>query len=121
MSIYMKILVSLIAAEHLFILWIEMFAWTEKGEKFFPNLNVDFLEKTKAMAANQGLYNGFLSAGLIWSAVISTSVWAYAVATFFLCCVIIAGIYGAVTSSKSIFFKQALPSILVLIVLILTK
>ena len=121
MSVYMKILVSLIAAEHLFILWIEMFAWTGKGKKFFPNLNADFFEKTKSMAANQGLYNGFLSAGLIWSAVISNSIWAYAVATFFLCCVIVAGIYGAATSSKSIFLKQALPAILVFIVLMLTK
>jgi putative membrane protein len=117
----MKILVCLIAAEHLFILWIEMFAWTKKGEKFFPQLDADFFEKTKGMAANQGLYNGFLAAGLIWSATIGTAVWAYAIATFFLCCVIIAGVYGALTSSRSIFFKQALPAIIVLIILMITK
>ncbi|AFA49907.1 DUF1304 domain-containing protein [Acetobacterium woodii] len=121
MSLLIKILVSLIAAEHLFILWIEMFAWTKKGEKFFPQLDADFLEKTKGMAANQGLYNGFLAAGLIWSVTISTAVWASAIATFFLSCVIIAGIYGALTSSRSIFFKQALPAILVLLILMIVK
>lgn len=65
MLLIIRILVGLIAVEHLFILWIEMFAWTKKGEKFFSQLDADFLEKTKGMAANQGLYNGFLAAGLM--------------------------------------------------------
>lgn len=67
------------------------------------------------MAANQGLYNGFLAAGLIWSLCISNTVWSIYVAIFFLSCVIVAGIYGAYSASKKIFFVQALPAIIALI------
>ena len=69
------------------------------------------------MAANQGLYNGFLAAGLIWSLLIDNAIWSNNVAFFFLACVIVAGVYGAVTTDKSIFFKQALPAIIALLVL----
>lgn len=114
MNLLSKVLVLLIALEHVFILWIEMFLWTSKGEKFFPHMDQSFLELTKGMAANQGLYNGFLAAGLVWASLIRETVWAYQIAYFFLGCVIVAGLYGAVTASKGIFFKQALPAILVL-------
>lgn len=115
MTIGAQILVGVIALEHLFIAWLEMFAWTKKGAKFFPQFDQVFLEKTKNMAANQGLYNGFLAAGLLWSILIQDSVWSFNVAIFFLSCVIVAGIYGAMTSSKSILLKQGLPAMLVLI------
>lgn len=115
MILIVKVMILLIALEHLFILWIEMFAWQSKGSMFFADAESEFLQKTKVMAANQGLYNGFLAAGLIWSTAITTSFWAYSIATFFLSCVIVAGVYGALTAAKMIFFKQALPAIIVLI------
>jgi putative membrane protein len=112
-----KVLIALIAAEHLYILWVEMFAWTTAGRRIFTSIDQNLFEKTKGLAANQGLYNGFLSAGLIWSLFIGDPIWAKNIATFFLSCVVIAGSYGAMTSSKSIFFKQAMPALLVLAVL----
>ena len=65
-----KILILLVALEHLYILWVEMFSWNKQGKKIFKSIPEDLFEKTKAMAGNQGLYNGFLFAGLIWSLVI---------------------------------------------------
>lgn len=78
----------------------------------------EMFPKTKALAANQGLYNGFLVAGLVWSLVIVDRVWADKVALFFLTCVLIAGVFGAITASKKIFYVQGLPA-LVGIVLVL--
>lgn len=115
MSLIAKIFVLLVALEHLYILWIEMFAWTTAGRKTFRSFPEHLFEPTKALAANQGLYNGFLAAGLIWSLFISDARWAGNVAIFFLSCVIIAGIYGALTASKSIFIKQALPAIIAML------
>mgnify|MGYP003893107313 CR=1 FL=1 len=79
---------------------------------------VEQFEKTKVMAANQGLYNGFLAAGLIWSLLISDAEWSKNVALFFLACVLVAGVYGALTASKRIFFVQAVPAILGLLSLL---
>jgi len=89
-----------------------MFAWTTRGRKVFKTIPADQFEKTKVMAANQGLYNGFLAAGLIWSLCISDSDWSKYIAGFFLSCVLIAGLYGAMTVSKRILFVQALPAML---------
>jgi putative membrane protein len=113
-----EIFIALVAAEHLYILWLEMFAWTTKGRKTFKSFPPDLFEKTKPMAANQGLYNGFLAAGLIWSLFISDPLWHRNTACFFLSCVIVAGIYGAFTVQKTIFFIQALPAILALLLLL---
>lgn len=115
MSLIAKIFVLLVAIEHLYILWIEMFAWTTAGRKTFRSFPAHLFEPTKGLAANQGLYNGFLAAGLIWSLFISDTAWARNVAVFFLGCVIVAGIFGALTASKSIFVKQALPAIIALL------
>ncbi|MFD2569382.1 DUF1304 domain-containing protein [Spirosoma soli] len=112
MEIITRILISLVAIEHIYILWIEMFAWTTKGRTTFKSFPPDLFDKTKALAANQGLYNGFLAAGLIWSLLINDLTWRSHVACFFLSCVIIAGIYGAITAQRSIFFVQALPAII---------
>lgn len=109
-----KTLIALVAIEHLYILWMEMFAWTTVGKKTFKNFPSDLFEKTKSLAANQGLYNGFLSAGLIWSLLISDVLWSRYIAIFFLSCVAVAGIYGALTASKRIFVVQALPAIITL-------
>jgi putative membrane protein len=116
-----KILIGLVAVEHIYILWLEMFAWTTRGKKTFKSLPEDMFEKTKALAANQGLYNGFLSAGLIWSLLISDPAWSFNVGAFFLGCVIVAGIYGAITAQRSIFYVQALPAILAMAMLILAE
>jgi putative membrane protein len=90
-----------------------MFAWTSKGPKVFKSIPPELFDQTKTLAANQGLYNGFLAAGLIWGICISNEDWSRNVSLFFLACVIIAGIYGALSAHRSIFYKQALPAILV--------
>ncbi len=114
MSILAKILIAVVAIEHLYILWLEMFAWTTRGPKVFRSLPASLFAPTKALAANQGLYNGFLSAGLFWSLLIADVSWSVNVALFFLGCVIVAGIYGALSAQRSIFYVQALPALLAL-------
>lgn len=114
MSIVAKILIAVVAIEHLYILWLEMFAWTTRGPKVFRSLPANLFVPTKALAANQGLYNGFLSAGLFWSLLIADVSWSVNVALFFLGCVIVAGIYGALSAQRSIFHMQALPALLAL-------
>lgn len=112
------ILITLIALEHLYIMYIEMFAWETKGKETFKgSLAPELFKPTKVLAANQGLYNGFLAAGLIWSLFIEDHHWRFHVAIFFLTCIIVAGLYGAATASKKIFFVQALPAIVTLVVL----
>ncbi len=113
------IFVAFVALEHIYILWLEMFAWTTAGRKAFRSLPPEIFEPTKVFAANQGLYNGFLSAGLIWSLIISDPVWSRNVSLFFLACVMTAGIFGAVTAQRSIFFIQALPAIIAAVLVIL--
>lgn len=116
MELAAKIMTSLVALEHLYILYLEMFAWETLGKKTFKGSLPDELFKpTRVMAANQGLYNGFLAAGLIWSFTITDPQWSEKVAVFFLSCVAIAGIYGAFTASKKIFYTQALPALLALL------
>jgi len=119
MKILALFLTGIVAAEHLYILWLEMFAWTTRGRQTFKSFPEELFEKTKSLAANQGLYNGFLAAGLIWSLIIQDPVWSSQVAIFFLSCVIVAGIYGAITVQQSIFFVQALPAIAALLVRII--
>jgi putative membrane protein len=119
MKIIGEILIGFVALEHLYILWLEMFAWETTGRKVFKNaLAADLFKPTKIMAANQGLYNGFLSAGLIWTFFITDQHWKTNVAVFFLSCVIVAGVYGALTASRKIFIIQALPAIIALIFII---
>ena len=89
-----------------------MFAWTTNAKKVFKTIPPDMFEKTKVMAANQGLYNGFLAAGLIWSLFITDVIWSKNVALFFLICVLVAGLYGAYSVSKRIFFVQGIPAVL---------
>lgn len=115
MDLIAKILIGLVAIEHCYILWLEMFVWTTRGPKVFRGLPKDLFVPTKALAANQGLYNGFLAAGLFWSLLIQDHAWSIYVAIFFLSCVTIAGIYGGMTAGKRIFYVQAVPAILALI------
>ena len=117
MEIAAKIIVALVALEHLYILWLEMFAWTTRGPKVFGTKGVSptYFDETKTLAANQGLYNGFLAAGLIWSLAIGDNLWSTYVALFFLGCVFVAGLYGAATASKRILYVQALPALVGLV------
>lgn len=119
MDIFIKILLALIILEHLFFLYMEMFAWETLGKKIFKAAMPEAMfGPTKAMAANQGLYNGFLAAGLIWSLVIEDSSWSINIALFFLTCILIAGLYGALSVSKKIFFVQGLPALMAILLLL---
>lgn len=117
MALLTDILIGLIAALHLYFLYFEMFAWDTIGRKTFKQIPPEVFPKTKVLAANQGLYNGFLVAGLIWSLLIKDHHWSFYIAIFFLSCVLIAGIYGALTASKKIFWIQGLPALVALILL----
>jgi len=119
MEILIQIFIGLVAFLHLYFLWLEMFAWTTRGPKVFRSIKKELFEPTKVLAANQGLYNGFLAAGLIWTFFIENNEWAMNIATFFLACVLVAGIYGAMTASKKIFFVQGLPALIGLILIII--
>ena len=121
MEILLKILIGIVAFEHLYIMWFEMFAWESRGPKVFKSFPRDLFAPTKAMAANQGLYNGFLAAGLIWSFFIGDPEWSRNIALFFLACVAVAGTYGAMTADKKIFFVQAIPALLTIGLLILIR
>ncbi len=119
MTIFPEILISVIVIEHLYFLYIEMFAWETIGKKTFKTIPAELFKPTKTLAANQGLYNGFLAAGLIWSLLIHDTTWQINVALFFLSCIFIAGIYGAITASKKIFIVQALPAIIAIVVVVI--
>jgi putative membrane protein len=121
MNLLAKILVSLVAIEHLYFLYLEMFAWTKpRTMKTFGNTQ-EFAEVSKVLAANQGLYNGFLAAGLIWGLLHSNPVTGFQIQMFFLVCVIVAAIYGGMTAKRSILFIQGLPALLALIILFLVR
>lgn len=119
MLLFAQVLIVIIALLHCYFLVLEMFLWTARGPKVFRNFPKDLFEPTKTLAANQGLYNGFLAAGLLWSLFISNEIWQKNVALFFLGCVAVAGIYGALTASKKIFYIQALPAIVAIVLLLI--
>jgi len=112
-----NVLVALVALLHGYFLVLEMFLWTKPlGLKTFGQ-SLEKAKNSAVLAANQGLYNGFLAAGLIWGLVHPTSGFALQIKAFFLLCVVIAGVYGAATVSRRILFVQAAPAALALIVL----
>ena len=109
-----KFLIAFIAILHIYFLILEMFLWDKPiGMKAFGN-NAEKAKLTKVLAQNQGLYNGFLAAGLIWS-LCATAPFATHLANFFLGCVFVAGVYGAMTASKKILYIQALPALIALL------
>ena len=107
-------LVAFVAIEHLYILVLEMFFWTEPAGLRAFGLTQEFAEQTAVLAANQGLYNGFLAAGLIWGLFRKED--GISIRVFFLCCVIVAGVFGAITAKLSILYVQAAPALVALIV-----
>jgi len=112
-------LVAFVALEHILFLVLEMFFWaTPTGIKIL-GLTPEFAEQSSALAANQGLYNGFLAAGLIWGLIRKND--AYQIKIFFLSCVLVAGIFGAVTAKTSILFVQGAPALVALVLVMLTR
>jgi putative membrane protein len=119
MAILAKLLVAIVALAHIGFLVLEMFLWTSQYAIKTFGMTPEFASASTALAANQGLYNGFLAAGLIWSLFARTNQTALRV--FFLSCVIIAGLFGAATVKMSILYVQALPAALALIVVLWTR
>jgi putative membrane protein len=110
-------LVALVAVLHLYFLVLEMFLWTKPlGLKTFRN-SPEKAADSAVLAANQGLYNGFLAAGLAWGVIQGVPAFAFQIKVFFLFCVIVAGVYGAATVSQRILYVQAAPAALALILL----
>lgn len=106
-------LTAFVALEHIYILVLEMFLWTKPAGLRAFAMTPEFAESTAVLAANQGLYNGFLAAGLIWALLSKER--GYSLRVFFLGCVIVAGVFGAVTAKPSILYVQALPAVLALL------
>lgn len=117
MATVANIVVLLVGLLHVYILVLEMFLWDKpRGLKAF-GLTPELAAQTKVLAANQGLYNGFLAAGLFWGLWLGDA--GYAIKVFFLLCVLIAGLYGAATANKRILFVQAVPAAIALVLLAL--
>jgi putative membrane protein len=108
MSLLSNFIIALVAALHVYFLVLEMFLWDKPAGRKAFGLTAEFAKSTKVLAANQGLYNGFLAAGLIWGLLLGDS--GTPIKVFFLGCVVVAGVFGAATASKKILFIQALPA-----------
>ena len=114
-----NVVVALVALLHLYFLVLEMFLWnTPKGRRTF-DLTPEFAAASRTLAANQGLYNGFLAAGLGWGLALGAA--GVAVEVFFLGCVIVAGVFGALTASRKILWVQALPGAIALALVLLSR
>ncbi|HEY0856171.1 MAG TPA: DUF1304 domain-containing protein [Albitalea sp.] len=111
------ILIALVALLHLYFLVLEMFLWDKPFGRRTFGLTAEFATASKTLAANQGLYNGFLAAGLLWG--LSLGPAGGSVKVFFLACVVVAGVYGAMTVNRKIFFVQAVPALAALAALYL--
>jgi putative membrane protein len=119
MSYIAATLVALVALEHIYILVLEMFLWTTPTGRRAFGMKPEQAEATKVMAANQGLYNGFLAAGLIWGLLHPDVAFGTQIQLFFLGCVLVAGLYGGATASRKIFVIQALPAALAILAVLI--
>lgn len=117
MSYAADTVVALVALLHVYILVLEMFLWDKPAGRKAFGLTPEFAQATKVLGANQGLYNGFLAAGLVWGLTLGQH--GVDVKVFFLACVLVAGLYGAATASRKILFVQAVPAAVGLILLAL--
>ena len=118
MSTAGNILVAVVALLHLYFLVMEMFLWTKPFGRRAFGLTPEFAQASKSLAANQGLYNGFLAAGLLWG-LVGPSHLRFGFQVFFLLCVVVAGVYGAATASRRILVVQALPAAVALVAVLL--
>ncbi len=115
MNVVANVLVGVVAAFHVYVLVLEMFLWQGPRGRALHGLDPDGARVTAPLAANQGLYNGFLAAGLIWGLAAGiTDTVGRQVTVFFLCCVAVAGVYGAATANRRILFAQTVPAVLAL-------
>ncbi len=119
MSLLATILIIIVIIQHLFFMYFEMFAWETIGRKVFRGFPKELFPATRTLAANQGLYNGFLAAGLVWTFFIEDPVWRFNVSVFFLSCVFVAGLYGGWSVNKRVFMIQGLPALFALLLLYL--
>ncbi|MDI2128426.1 DUF1304 domain-containing protein [Yinghuangia seranimata] len=113
MEITAGVLVGLVAALHAYFLVLEMFLWERRPGRELSGFDAEMAKATAPLAANQGLYNGFLAAGLVWG-LIADDPTGFSARVFFLVCVVVAGVYGAATANRRILFAQALPGALAL-------
>ena len=114
-----KLFTALVALEHLYFLYLEMFAWTTPRVRRIFGTTPDFAQASKGLAANQGLYNGFLAAGLIWSIIHPNVITSLQLGFFFLLCVIVAAIFGSLTAKRSILWIQGGPALIALLLSLL--
>lgn len=121
MMILSTILTALVALEHVYILTLEMFMWTTARARKAFGTTAQFSQETKSLAANQGLYNGFLAAGLVWGLFHPNAAFGFQLQLFFLICVAVAAIYGSITSKRSILFVQGLPAFVAILALVLAN
>ncbi len=121
MSRIASIIVAIVGLVHTYIAWFEIFAWQTRGPKVFTDFPPELFSQTVPLAANQGLYNGFLAAGLFWSLFIRDAQWQRNIASCFLIFVAIAGIFGAFTADTKTLYVQLIPASLGLISVWLLK
>jgi len=119
MSIVANLVVALVAILHVYFLVLEMFLWDKPAGLRAFGQTPEQAAASKVLAANQGLYNGFLAAGLLWGLILGAA--GTDVKIFFLCCVLVAGLYGAATASRKILFVQALPAAIGLVLVLLAR
>ncbi|MGF0536998.1 DUF1304 domain-containing protein [Agrobacterium sp. ES01] len=120
MKLIADLFIALVALEHVYILVLEMFLWTRPAGRKAFRMSAAQAEATKIMAANQGLYNGFLAAGLFWALIQPEPAFALQLAVFFLGCVLVAALYGGMTASRRILMIQGGPALIALIFVLLT-
>jgi len=118
MTVLAAVLVALVALLHAYLVVLEMALWTTPRGRAAFGLSREFAESTRALAANQGLYNGFLAAGLVWG-LVGPADHRFAFRVFFLACVVVAGLYGAATASRRILLVQGLPGAVALVAVLL--
>jgi putative membrane protein len=120
MNAVATVLVAVVALIHIYIVVLEMVLWTTPRGRAAFGLTQEFAEQTRALAGNQGLYNGFLAAGLVWG-IVGPDHLRFGFQVFFLLCVVVAGLYGAATASRKILFVQAGPGALALAAVLLAR
>jgi putative membrane protein len=118
LALVSTVCVGLVALEHVYILYLEMFAWTTPRVRRIFGTTQAQAEETKVLAANQGLYNGFLAAGLLWGIVHPQPAVGAQLQIFFLLCVLVAALYGGLTAKRSILYVQGGPALLALVAVV---